>query len=152
MASKPKSGPQDMPPKGGFSPIQTARVNVRRIISPTIASALTVASISFGFLGFTWAYRDFRRETIEMNSARNVVWCMLLAERDRAFLKQMRINREEERDLMKDYPGWVVGTYFGEQIFEGTNPEELFEPTFHEYAVHASVNDISERFFRYLAT
>lgn len=33
MASKHKSGPQDLPPKGGYNPIQTTRVAVRRIIS-----------------------------------------------------------------------------------------------------------------------
>ncbi|XP_063972817.1 NADH dehydrogenase [ubiquinone] 1 alpha subcomplex subunit 13 isoform X2 [Diachasmimorpha longicaudata] len=148
MASKPKSGPQDMPPTGGFSPIQTARVNIRRFISPTLATALTVASIGVGFVAVSWAYRDHRRERAEMSSARNVVWCLLLAERDRAFLKQMRANREEERELMKDYPGWVVGTYFGEPIFEGGDPTELIEPTFHEYAAHTSQYNTYERVLR----
>ncbi|XP_011308896.1 NADH dehydrogenase [ubiquinone] 1 alpha subcomplex subunit 13 [Fopius arisanus] len=152
MASKPKSGPQDMPPKGGYSPMQTARVNIRRIISPNIATALTVASISFGCAGFFWGYKDIRRERIEMHSARNVVYCMLMAERDRAFLKQMRANREEERELMKDYPGWVVGTYFGEPIYENMDPTEFITPTFHEYAIHGNPYDSAARYFRYIGT
>ena len=26
------------------------------------------------------------------------------------------MNREEERELMKDVPGWVVGTWYGEKV------------------------------------
>lgn len=33
MASKAKMGPQDMPPKGGYGPIQIERIKLRSIIS-----------------------------------------------------------------------------------------------------------------------
>ena len=30
----------------------------------------------------------------------------------------MWINREEERELMKDVPNWIVGTWYGEKVIE----------------------------------
>ena len=47
----------------------------------------------------------------------------MLAERDRAFLKQLRLNREYEAELMKDVPGWEVGTWFGQKVF-ATEPDD----------------------------
>lgn len=32
MASASKTGPQDLPPKGGYAPIQIQRINLRTII------------------------------------------------------------------------------------------------------------------------
>lgn len=43
-----------------------------------------------------------------MRSARLAVYPMLLAERDREYLKQLRKNRDAEAELMKDVPGWEV--------------------------------------------
>lgn len=38
---------------------------------------------------------------------------------------------------MKDYPGWVVGTYFGEPIFHTLPEDTLVEPRSTEYLIHA---------------
>ena len=43
---------------------------------------------------------------------------MLLAERDRGFIKTCKANRDAEADLMKDVPGWEVGTWYGEPIYK----------------------------------
>jgi len=43
---------------------------------------------------------------------------MLCAEKDRVTLKEIRRLRDVEEDLMKDVPGWEVGTYFGHPIFK----------------------------------
>lgn len=50
-----------------------------------------------------------KREEIEMRSAENVMFPVLIAERDREFLKQLRRNRDEEAKLMANVPGWEVG-------------------------------------------
>ena len=42
---------------------------------------------------------------------------VLLAERDREYLRQLRRNRDWEKELMKDVPGWVVGTWLGQKAF-----------------------------------
>ncbi|KAK0162915.1 hypothetical protein PV327_006645 [Microctonus hyperodae] len=152
MASKPKSGPQDLPPKGGYNPIQTSRVAIRRIISPTLSTGLFVGTTMLGFVGYYSTYRNVERNRIETTSAQLAVLPLLLAQRDREFLKQLRRNRDEEAKLMEDYPGWVVGTYFGEPIYKGEPKDKLFEPTFHEYVAFASPKDTAERYHRYALT
>lgn len=61
-----------------------------------------------------------KREEIEMRSAQNVIFPVLIAERDREYLKQLRRNRDEEAKLMANVPGWEVGffnEYYGIKIF-----------------------------------
>lgn len=43
-----------------------------------------------------------------MRSAKMAIYPMLLAERDREYLKQLRRNRDAEAELMRDVPGWEV--------------------------------------------
>lgn len=54
-------------------------------------------------------YKQIKRNDIEMRSAKMAIYPMLLAERDREFLKQLRRNRDAEAELMRDVPGWEVG-------------------------------------------
>merc|ERR1711997_189123 len=42
---------------------------------------------------------------------------MMIAERDRLFIKRCKDNRDYEAQLMKDVEGWEVGTYFGVPIY-----------------------------------
>ncbi|XP_051161440.1 NADH dehydrogenase [ubiquinone] 1 alpha subcomplex subunit 13 [Leptopilina boulardi] len=138
MASKAKMGPQDMPPKGGYGPIQIERIKLRSIISAPATIAAFVASQFIGFYIYGLTVKQVDREDIEMRSARFAMLPMLMAERDRAFLKQVRKNRDEERELMKNDPDWDVGTYYNEPIYI-TRPEgEFTEPTFQEFYAHAS--------------
>ncbi|XP_034940315.1 NADH dehydrogenase [ubiquinone] 1 alpha subcomplex subunit 13 [Chelonus insularis] len=150
MASKPKSGPQDMPPKGGYNPIQTSRVHLRRIVTPWVACGLTIASTVIGTIGFAHEYRLWRRNEIELRSAQNALIPLLWAERDRVMLKQIRKNRDEEATLMQDYPGWEVGTYFGQPIFNWASPEKFIEPITYEYFAHCHQRDAQEKLTRTL--
>ena len=43
---------------------------------------------------------------------------MLLAERDRGYIKTLKATRDAEEELMKDVPGWEVGTWYGEPIYK----------------------------------
>jgi NADH dehydrogenase (ubiquinone) 1 alpha subcomplex subunit 13 len=70
---------------------------------------------------------------------------LLIAERDREFLKQYRINREEERELMKDVPGWVVGTWYGEPIYHTVPKDKLVEPHWLDLCVHAPYKTWADR-------
>ena len=42
---------------------------------------------------------------------------LLLAERDRAYVKQVKKNRDAEEELMADVEGWETGTWFGQPVF-----------------------------------
>lgn len=73
-----------------------------------------------------------------MRSCKLALMPMLIAERDREFLKQVRRNRDEEANLMKNVKGWVVGTWYGEPIYK-TKPKDYFdEGTWDDLCVHAS--------------
>ena len=43
----------------------------------------------------------------------------------REFLKQLRRNRDCERDLMADVEGWEVGTYFGQPLYKTLGDDEM---------------------------
>lgn len=53
-----------------------------------------------------------RIRDIEIRSARFALHPILVAERDRAYLKEIRHMREEETQLMKNVDGWKVNNYF----------------------------------------
>jgi NADH dehydrogenase (ubiquinone) 1 alpha subcomplex subunit 13 len=55
---------------------------------------------------------------MEMDESRSCIEPVLLAEQDRIVLRQYRANRDEETKLMKDVPGWEVGTWFGDKVFK----------------------------------
>lgn len=57
-------------------------------------------------------YKQIIRSEIEMRSAKMAIYPMLLAERDREFLKQIRRNRDAEAELMRDVPGWEVDMFY----------------------------------------
>lgn len=68
-----------------------------------IAAAIGIASYFINA-------REVKQEEIEMRSARNVVFTILLAERDREYLKQLRRNRDEESKLMAKVKDWEVSS------------------------------------------
>ena len=49
---------------------------------------------------------------------------MLMAERDRAYIKELKRRRDAEIDLMADVPGWECGTYYGIPVYK-TVPDEM---------------------------
>ena len=87
---------------------------------------------------------------IEDDEGRQALEPLLQAESDRLLLWQMRRNRDEENELMKDVPGWVTGTWFGEPIFK-TNPnlDKWIQPTYFEAYAHTRLRDLNKHaYFR----
>ena len=62
---------------------------------------------------------------MENRGAHLAVQPMLLAERDRKYLKFLRVQRDAEVELMADVKDWEVGTYYGEKVYK-TVPDELY--------------------------
>ena len=48
----------------------------------------------------------------------------LYAEQERKYLINLYKMRENERELMKDHPGWKVGTLYGEPVYK-TLPKDV---------------------------
>jgi NADH dehydrogenase (ubiquinone) 1 alpha subcomplex subunit 13 len=72
-----------------------------------------------------------------MRSSKLATTPLLLAERDREYLKQMRRNRDEEEKLMKNVAGWQVGTWYGEPVFRTIPKDTLVDPHFRDFYAHA---------------
>lgn len=124
---------QDLPPEGGYNPISFKRVPLKPILSVKLLFGGYVAVSSAALYIYYLTYREITRDEIEMRSARNVIFPILLAERDRDYLKQIRKNRDEEAKLMANVPGWVVGTWYGEPIYKTKTKDDWFDPDMQEF-------------------
>ncbi len=83
---------------------------------------------------------------LEDDEGRQCLEPLLIAENDRLLLWQMRRNREEENELMKDVPGWVTGTWFGEPIYKSNpNFDEWIQPSHLEVYAHVKRRDLENR-------
>jgi len=81
-----------------------------------------------------------------MNDGRLALSPLLLAEEQRAYLRQLRANRDEENELMKNVPGWKTGTLYGEPVFENLN--DRFPVVLPEaYYAHAPYSHMYDRYF-----
>ncbi|XP_032805881.1 NADH dehydrogenase [ubiquinone] 1 alpha subcomplex subunit 13 [Petromyzon marinus] len=105
-ASKVK---QDMPPPGGYGPVDYKRNLPKRGLSGYSMFAIGIGLMLYGqYRIFKWN-RERRRLQIEELESRIAILPLLQAEQDRHVLQQVRENLEEEAKIMKDVPGWKVG-------------------------------------------
>ena len=151
-ATTSKKLTQDLPPKGGYGPIQTDRVKLRSILGARSTFAIFFATTVVGFYAYYLNYKVVKRNQIEMRSSRLAIWPALIAERDRAVLRQMRRNRDEETELMKNVEGWEVGTFYGEPIYFLDEENQYREPLYIEHFAHADPIEVADRTSRHLMT
>lgn len=127
---------QDLPPPGGFGTVATARTFVKGLIAPCVWVGIMGVWTYWGIRHY--AYECKRRAIIKTELLENYVAVepFLLAERERKFLRQLRNNREAERELMKDDPNWEVGTYYGDRLYVTLPPNSLPPVPNIEYMAH----------------
>lgn len=127
---------QDMPPPGGF-----ARINIERTFAkPFIKQGIWIVILGAMTLNGGLVLKDFRKKLrifrMEQLEHFIAVQPFMYAEQERKFLRHLRNSREDERELMKDHPGWQVGTLYGERIFK-TLPKDVLPPINHaDYTAH----------------
>uniref|UniRef100_A0A8D1VTI3 NADH dehydrogenase [ubiquinone] 1 alpha subcomplex subunit 13 n=2 Tax=Sus scrofa TaxID=9823 RepID=A0A8D1VTI3_PIG len=107
-ASKVK---QDMPPPGGYGPIDYKRNLPRRGLSGYSMFAVGIGTLLFGYWSMMKWNRERRRLQIEDFEARIALMPLFQAEKDRRVLQMLRENLEEEAIIMKDVPDWKVGPW-----------------------------------------
>ncbi|XP_050790062.1 NADH dehydrogenase [ubiquinone] 1 alpha subcomplex subunit 13 isoform X1 [Gopherus flavomarginatus] len=100
---------QDLPPPGGYGPIDYKRHLPRRGLSGYSLFAIGIGSLLVGYYNLIKWNRERRRLQIEEMEARIALFPLLQAESDRRTLRLLRENLEEEAKIMKDVPGWKVG-------------------------------------------
>ncbi|EEC05407.1 NADH:ubiquinone oxidoreductase, B16.6 subunit/cell death-regulatory protein, putative, partial [Ixodes scapularis] len=123
---------QEMPPEGGYSPFNVKRVPARTLLSgesPQSHKKSNGAVCTYAFA----------------SSAKRFHWCSMLYVGwrsifpiliSRRYLKQLKKNFEEEKRVMKNVPGWKVGTYYGEPLYKTMSPNYHVDPPMEEYYAH----------------
>ncbi|KAL1773343.1 yjeF N-terminal domain-containing protein 3 [Sigmodon hispidus] len=107
---------QDMPPPGGYGPIDYKRNLPRRGLSGYSMFALGIGALIFGYWRMMKWNRERRRLQIEDFEARIALMPLFQAEMDRRTLQILRENLEEEAIIMKDVPDWKVGHRGSDEI------------------------------------
>ncbi|PAV90451.1 hypothetical protein WR25_14601 isoform B [Diploscapter pachys] len=128
---------QEMPPPSGYR-----NFNFHRTFPKIIWKPMTVVAIGVGvgFYGYFqgWQFKKHRRNLKFVDTDTwNALEPVLLAERDRNWLKLLRNLRDEEEKIMKDVPGWVVGTWYGEPVYL-TLGDKWWDPEPPETTCHMS--------------
>ncbi|KAM6461218.1 NADH dehydrogenase [ubiquinone] 1 alpha subcomplex subunit 13 [Liasis olivaceus] len=107
---------QDMPPLGGYGPIDYKRRLPQRGLPGYGLLAIGLGAFVFGsYVIFRWNW-ERRQLAFEELEARIAMMPLLMAEEDRRTLRLLRHNFDEETKIMKDVPGWQVG----ESVFHTT--------------------------------
>jgi len=133
---------QELPPPGGFEEIQWER----RLPKKTRGSVLMAGYVAFSTVMYLiWRREQNRQNLFELDlfDCRIATEPFLFAERDRMMLKQVRQNRDEENELMKDVPQWKTGTLWGIPVYYNKRGR-WFEPTREELWAHASKKDMMQ--------
>lgn len=129
---------QDLPPQGGYNPINFKRVPLKPILNAKLLFGGYIGISAAAFYMYYLTDKKIVREEIEMRSCRNVMIPILIAERDREYLKQIRRNRDEEAKLMANVPGWKVGTWYGEPIYKTIPKDSWVDPSIFEFYGHTA--------------
>jgi len=137
---------QDMPPEGGYGRIFIQRT-FPRISSRTGRNVAIGGTVLFfiGYFKYRATVKRNMRFMVEQNDVNMVQTAFYTAERDRVWLNYLRRLREEERELMKDVPGWRVGTFYGEPIFFTLPTDHWWDPQGPE--VVANTTYYNQRYF-----
>ncbi|VDK89644.1 unnamed protein product [Dibothriocephalus latus] len=84
-----------------------------------------------------WGYARREARLNENREVRIALMPFLIAEQQRMYLKHLIKNRDYEKELMKDVPGWEVGHWHDCPLYH--NPRDLWcEPSLQEYYAHQS--------------
>lgn len=129
---------QDMPPPGGFATINVERTFARPMLKQGIWFLIAAAMTLNGFAYVKEFKRKHRVLKIEQAESFIATQPFIFAEQERLFLRQLRIIRDEEKELMKDHPGWKLATLYGEPVYK-TLPKDYLPPVAAmDYIVHRS--------------
>merc|ERR1712088_1015839 len=134
---------QDLPPKGGYAPINYKRIPARQVLNGPLIYAGLFGSMAYGYWQYKRGIKVVRKQEIEMKSAGLALIPLTLAERDREFLKQLRRNRDAEEKLMADVEGWEVGTFYGHKVYK-TIGDQLPMVSFDEFYIHTTRAEIQK--------
>lgn len=138
---------QDMPPEGGYGKIDVARKGARRFISNRAFLGAFIAISAWGMYDVKKCFKQAAMVRREKDEVFISLEPFLLAENDRAYLKQLHSNREEEEKLMKNVPGWKTGTLFGEPFYKTVPADRLDPPKLFAFYAHRPQEEMFDHLY-----
>ncbi|CAG2160619.1 unnamed protein product [Oppiella nova] len=138
---------QEMPPKGGYAEIHFTRVIPQKLFKNWSLMAMHIGMTCYAVYYLKRRKRYMGKLSVERFDHYNAIEPLLQAERDRAYLRHMRYNREVERELMKDVPDWKVGTLWGRPIYSTLPPGALPDVHVTEWYAHRHYKQWEDYFF-----
>lgn len=121
-----------------------SRIPARRIWHWWSIIPAYVGATALGYYLWVLTEKEISAQRLENSSATIAIMPLVIAEKDRSLLKNLRKMREEETELMKNVEGWETGTLYGEKIYN-TLPENEFKlPYVQEYYAHAPKKSLWE--------
>ncbi|RUS71958.1 hypothetical protein EGW08_020271 [Elysia chlorotica] len=142
---------QDLPPKGGFNPIEFAARGPKRMFNGFTQFGLFLGITGLAWVGWSYVKEIIRKEKLELMDARIAVEPFIYAEKDRAILTHYRRCRDEENQLMKNVKGWETGTLWGEPVYHNMRSRYI-KPSLEELLTHMSPSEqsdmISDKLYR----
>ncbi|OAD57413.1 NADH dehydrogenase [ubiquinone] 1 alpha subcomplex subunit 13 [Eufriesea mexicana] len=128
MTSNSKHGPQDLPPKNGYPPLDFSRIRVNTFMKGKWALALFIATNVVGMPLYFEGQKILTKRKIAKLSDELAIFPIFLAEMDRNILRYMKKARDIETDVMKNFPKWEVGTYFGSKRYQTLSEDTYVTP------------------------
>jgi len=98
---------QDLPPAGGYDPIQWKRNLPSTGIRPSYLFAGTLLFMGYGWYRLAQGMRENRELVRERTWARIYMTPLLMAEQDRDSVRRYYSDKKREAEIMKDVPGWI---------------------------------------------
>lgn len=135
---------QDMPPPGGYSDIHYQRIPAQRLIGYKSAFLASCVLSVYSLYYYNNRRKYLNRMWVDYKDYLVAVEPLSLAEQDRAFLRHLRHNRNVERDLMKNVPGWKIGTLWGQPVYKNLPENALPNVSVFEFYGHRNINEMKE--------
>lgn len=108
---------QDLPPQGGYEPVQYKRNLPFRGVRPSYYLLGMGIICTYGFYEVIRGIKDQRELSREKMWIRIHLTPMLQAEADRDAVRRYLAAQDRERELMKDEKGWSFGSVYNSKRF-----------------------------------
>merc|ERR1711976_1158511 len=128
---------QEMPPAGGYAGIDWEAKVPRARLPGRRAFILMGTVMGLSWIGFAYERIQKFKVQLETQDARIALDPLYLADQHRLMMKQLRKNRDDEIELMKDRPDWKTGTWRGKPLYHNI-PGRFILPPGQEYLAHCS--------------
>ena len=115
---------QDMPPKGGFKPINYKRAIPNNGPGPIVLFGGALLAVTYGFYCIGQNNVRNSKNASEQRLARSNIVSFLQAEEDKRYVKWLENDLKEEKEIMSNVRGWKAG----QSVYQGKDGKVRWAP------------------------